>query len=83
MDLNSIKNRIDILELAEHLDIEVNSAHKARCPFHDDTDPSLTFWPDSNSFHCFGCNAGGDIFSLVMQKENLSFGDAVRYLCDF
>jgi len=50
------------------------------CPFHSEKDPSFTVDEDKQLFHCFGCGAGGDIFTLVMEKENLSFPEALRYL---
>ncbi|MBE0460650.1 MAG: DNA primase [Candidatus Aminicenantes bacterium] len=50
------------------------------CPFHSEKDPSFTVDEDKQLFHCFGCGAGGDIFTLVMEKENLSFPEALSYL---
>ncbi len=52
------------------------------CPFHSEKDPSFTVDPDKQLFHCFGCGAGGDVFSLVMEKENLSFPEALKYLAE-
>lgn len=50
------------------------------CPFHAEKDPSFTVDEEKQLFHCFGCGIGGDIFTLVMEKENLSFPEALRYL---
>lgn len=54
------------------------------CPFHDDRDPSLTVWINSQSFNCFGCDAGGkdgsDVISFIMLAEKLSFPQAVEFL---
>jgi len=50
------------------------------CPFHSEKTPSFTVDNDKQLFHCFGCGIGGDIFTLVMEKENLSFPEALRYL---
>ncbi|MBM3284644.1 MAG: DNA primase [Candidatus Aminicenantes bacterium] len=52
------------------------------CPFHSERDPSFTVDAEKQLFHCFGCGAGGDVFSLVMEKENLSFPEALRYLAE-
>ncbi len=52
------------------------------CPFHSEKTPSFTVDEDRQLYHCFGCGAGGDIFTLVMEKENLSFPEAVRYLAE-
>ncbi|GIW07178.1 MAG: hypothetical protein KatS3mg060_1983 [Dehalococcoidia bacterium] len=51
-----------------------------RCPFHDDRSPSFTVYPDTWSFHCFGCGADGSGFDFVMRQEGLSFGEALRKL---
>ncbi|MBD3414648.1 MAG: DNA primase [Candidatus Aminicenantes bacterium] len=52
------------------------------CPFHSEKTPSFTIDEDRQLFHCFGCGAGGDLFTLVMEKENLSFPESVRYLAE-
>ncbi len=50
------------------------------CPFHSEKTPSFTVSPDKQLYHCFGCGASGNAFSLIMQMENLSFPEAVRSL---
>jgi DNA primase len=50
------------------------------CPFHADTKPSFTVSPDRGIFHCFGCGAGGNVISFVMQYHRLSFPEAVAEL---
>jgi len=50
------------------------------CPFHSEKDPSFTVDDGKQLFHCFGCGAGGDVFTLIMEKENLSFPEALRTL---
>lgn len=52
------------------------------CPFHTEKTPSFTIDEDKQLYHCFGCGAGGDIFTLVMEKENLNFPEAVNYLAE-
>ncbi len=52
------------------------------CPFHSEKTPSFTVDEEKQLFHCFGCGVGGDLFSLVMEKENLTFPEAVRFLAD-
>ncbi len=56
--------------------------HVGLCPFHSEKDPSFTVDGEKQLFHCFGCGAGGDVFTLVMEKENLSFPEAVKYLAE-
>ena len=52
------------------------------CPFHGEKTPSFHIIPATQVWHCFGCGAGGDVFSYVMKRENLTFPDAIRYLAD-
>lgn len=56
--------------------------HVGLCPFHSEKSPSFTLDEEKQLFHCFGCGAGGDVFTLVMEKENLSFPEALRYLAE-
>jgi DNA primase len=51
-----------------------------RCPFHEDERPSLVVYPDTESFYCFGCQAGGDVISFVRRAEGLGFLEAVTRL---
>jgi DNA primase len=50
------------------------------CPFHADKKPSFTVSEDKQIFHCFGCGQGGNVFTFLMQYNNLSFPEAVRFL---
>ena len=50
------------------------------CPFHNEKTPSFTVFPQTNSFYCFGCGAGGDVFSFIMRAEGLDYPGAVEFL---
>jgi len=52
------------------------------CPFHDERTPSFGIDPVEKLYHCFGCGAGGDVFSFVMETEGLDFGGALESLAD-
>ena len=52
------------------------------CPFHGEKTPSFTVYPDTNSFYCFGCGAGGDAITFVRRIENLDYVEAVKFLAD-
>ncbi len=50
------------------------------CPFHSEKTPSMVVYPDTQSFFCFGCGAGGDVISFIMRIENLDYVEAVKFL---
>jgi DNA primase len=56
------------------------STFKALCPFHQEKTPSFTVSPQRQTFHCFGCGAGGSVFRFVMDYEHLEFPAAVKKL---
>src|SRR5215213_5951468 len=53
---------------------------KGLCPFHGEKTPSFHVDPEKGFFHCFGCNAGGDVFKFLELHEKVGFTDAVRML---
>ena len=52
------------------------------CPFHGEKTASFNLYPETNSFYCFGCGAGGDVITFIKRIENLDYVDAVRFLAD-
>ncbi len=50
------------------------------CPFHNEKTPSFSVSPDKQIYHCFGCKKGGGVINFIMEIENLSYPDAVRFL---
>jgi DNA primase len=80
--VDEVKQRIDIVEVIGR-DITLTKAgrtFKGLCPFHSEKNPSFYVYPEQQSWHCFGCNSGGDVFSFVMKKQNIDFGEALRQL---
>jgi DNA primase len=82
--LSAIKNAVDIVALVgDYLSLRrVGSKFKALCPFHDDHNPSLELNPERQSFKCWSCGAGGDIFDFVKSYEHVDFPEALRMLAD-
>ena len=58
------------------------SSHWGLCPFHNEKSPSFSVSGGKQMFHCFGCGAGGNVFTFVMNYENYTFPEAVKYLAD-
>ena len=52
------------------------------CPFHGEKTASFNLYPETNSFYCFGCGAGGDVITFIKRIENLDYIDAVKLLAD-
>ena len=58
------------------------SSYFGLCPFHNEKSPSFSVSPSKQIFYCFGCGAGGNVFSFVQKYENYTFQEAVKYLAD-
>ena len=58
------------------------SAYKGLCPFHAEKTPSFVVSPDRESWHCFGCGEGGDIFTFLMRRDGLDFREALSRLAE-
>lgn len=82
--IEKIKEQMNIVDLIEeYLYLKKSgSNHIGLCPFHNEKTPSFTVSDEKQIFHCFGCGAGGDGITFIMQRENLDFMDAVRFLAD-
>ena len=79
-----VRQAIDIVELIGQ-DRQLRRegrGYKAICPWHDDSRPSLQINPERQTFKCWVCDIGGDVFSYVMKREGVDFGEAMRMLAD-
>lgn len=82
--VEEVKKRLTIQDVVSgyvKLD-RAGSVYKARCPFHAERTPSFVVSPERGTYHCFGCNVGGDIFSFVEAIEGLDFKGALKILAD-
>ncbi|CAN5183110.1 DNA primase [soil metagenome] len=80
--VSQIKERLDVVDLVGSK-VQLRQAgrnFKGLCPFHTEKTPSFVVFPESQSYHCFGCGKSGDIFSFMMDTENLDFGDTLKQL---
>lgn len=82
--IDQVRQAANIVEIAsQYTALKARGRkHVGLCPFHSEKTPSFTVDSEKNLFHCFGCGVGGDVFSLVMEKENLTFPEALKFLAD-
>lgn len=81
--VDEIKARLDIVDvISEYVPLhKAGRNHKGLCPFHSEKTSSFFVFPDTQTWYCFGaCKTGGDLFSFVMQQENMDFGEALKFL---
>lgn len=82
--VEQVRQAANIIEIAAQYTAlrQRGRKHVGLCPFHSEKSPSFTVDADKQLYHCFGCGVGGDVFSLVMEKENLSFPEALKFLAE-
>jgi DNA primase len=80
--IDDVKQKIDIIDIiGQHVTLTKSGrTFRGLCPFHGEKHPSFYVYPEQQSWHCFGCNTGGDAFSFIMKKQGIDFGEALREL---
>jgi len=81
---NQVRAAVDIADIvSEYVQLKKSGrTYLGLCPFHSEKTPSFHVNVERQFFHCFGCQAGGDVFSFVMQIEQLTFPEALRKLAE-
>ncbi len=83
-DVSRVKERLNIVDVIGDY-VKLNNAgsyFKAKCPFHEERTPSFVVNVDRQTYYCFGCEAGGDVISFVMEIDGLEFREALKFLAD-
>src|ERR1051326_3500357 len=82
--IETIKAKVEVVEeigLVVALQ-KSGKSFKGLCPFHNERTPSFYVFGESQTWRCFGCNEGGDVFTFVQKQQNLEFREALLYLAE-
>jgi DNA primase len=82
--IEAIKAKVDVAdEIGTVVSLSKSGKSlKGLCPFHNERSPSFYVFKDTQTWHCFGCNEGGDIFSFVQKQQGLDFHETLQYLAE-
>ena len=82
--IEEIRMRNDIVDvISGYVKLQrKGSSYFGLCPFHNEKSPSFSVSPSKQMYYCFGCGAGGNVFTFLMEYENLTFVEALRMLAD-
>ncbi|MCR5716597.1 MAG: DNA primase [Lachnospiraceae bacterium] len=82
--LEEVRSKNDIVEvIGSYVRLQKKGAsYFGLCPFHNEKSPSFSVSPSKQMYYCFGCGAGGNVFTFLQQYENYSFQEAVKVLAD-
>ena len=77
MEIPEIKQRLSIKTVLNHYDLHPDRHHFIKCPFHNDEDPSLKIYTETNTFNCFGCGAVGDVIEFIERYDKRGKHEAI------
>ena len=82
--IEEVRTRNDIVDIvSQYVNLKKKGANYfGLCPFHNEKSPSFSVSPSKQMYYCFGCGAGGNVISFVMEYENYTFVEAVKMLAD-
>ena len=80
--VEEVRSRNDIVDvISEYAGLKkAGNSYKCCCPFHSEKTPSFTVSREKQMYHCFGCGAGGNVYTFIMKYENFTFPEAIEYL---
>lgn len=82
--IEEVRSRNDIVDvISGYVKLQrKGSSYFGLCPFHNEKSPSFSVSPGKQMYYCFGCGAGGNVFTFLMEYENFTFVEAVKHLAD-
>ena len=82
--IEEVRSRNDIVDvIGSYVKLQKKgSSYFGLCPFHNEKSPSFSVSRDKQMYYCFGCGAGGNVFTFLMEYENFSFVEALKFLAD-
>lgn len=82
--IEQVRDRTDVVDIVgQYVDLKrAGTSYKGLCPFHNERTPSFIVSPERQTFHCFGCGKGGNVFRFLMEMDGVTFPEAVRSLAD-
>ena len=82
--IEEVRTRNDIVDvISDYVRLQKKgSSYFGLCPFHNEKSPSFSVSRQKQMYYCFGCGAGGNVFTFLMEYENFSFMEAVKFLAD-
>jgi DNA primase len=82
--IEEVRSKNDIVDvISSHVRLQKKgSSYFGLCPFHNEKSPSFSVSRQKQMYYCFGCGAGGNVFTFLMEYENYTFQEALKYLAD-
>ena len=82
--IEEVRSKNDIVDvISSYVKLhKKGSSYFGLCPFHNEKSPSFSVSREKQMYYCFGCGAGGNVFTFLMEYENYSFQEALKYLAD-
>lgn len=82
--IEEVRQRNDIIDvISSYVKLKkTGSNYMGLCPFHNEKSPSFSVSGSRQMYHCFGCGVGGNVFTFIMEYENFTFLEALKYLAD-